>query len=117
MDEITVPIYLITGFLESGKTSLSVLPSSRIISVQRERHFSFSCEEGEEEYDEKNCSKHNAVLEEIVEGPEQFTLDYLKKLNKSSAGAYYSGIQWTVACKKTGRNETPAQAGALYRRL
>lgn len=34
-------------------------------------------EEGEVEYDEKELLKHNTVLE-IVEGPEQFTLDYLK---------------------------------------
>lgn len=38
-------------------------------------------EEGEVEYDEKELLKHNTVLE-IVEGPEQFTLDYLKKLNR-----------------------------------
>ena len=25
-DEVEIPIYLITGFLESGKTSLSILP-------------------------------------------------------------------------------------------
>ncbi len=39
MEEIKVPIYLMTGFLESGKTSFLSFTLSRIISIQMERPF------------------------------------------------------------------------------
>ena len=57
MDEITVPIYLITGFLESARPLSLALPSSRITSVQRERHFSFSAKRERKKYDEEALTK------------------------------------------------------------
>lgn len=42
MDEITVPIYLITGFLESGKTSFLSFTLQQDYFRTEERHFSFS---------------------------------------------------------------------------
>ncbi len=40
MDEIRVPIYLITGFLESGKTTfLRFTPGSGLFPDRMEKHF------------------------------------------------------------------------------
>ena len=80
-DEVEIPIYLITGFLESGKTSFINFTVAQEYFQIDGPTLLITTEEGEVEYDEKELLKHNTVLE-IVEGPEQFTLDYLKKLNR-----------------------------------
>ena len=80
-DEVEIPIYLITGFLESGKTSFINFTVAQEYFQIDGPPLLITTEEGEVEYDEKELLKHNTVLE-IVEGPEQFTLDYLKKLNR-----------------------------------
>ncbi len=61
------PVYLITGFLESGKTSLikSMLEDDNFSAG--ERTLILQCEEGEEELDKVTLRKANAVLEEIDE--------------------------------------------------
>lgn len=110
-DEVEIPIYLITGFLESGKTSFINFTVAQDYFQIDGPTLLITTEEGEVEYDGKELLKHNTVLE-IVEGPEQFTLDYLKKLNrKYRPGAYYSGIQSALECKKTGRNGAAARLG------
>lgn len=76
-DEVEIPIYLITGFLESGKTSFINFTVAQDYFQIDGPTLLITTEEGEVEYDEKELLKHNTVLE-IVEGPEQFTLDYLK---------------------------------------
>ena len=80
-DEVEIPIYLITGFLESGKTSFINFTVAQDYFQIDGPTLLITTEEGEVEYDEKELLKHNTVLE-IVEEPEQFTLDYLKKLNR-----------------------------------
>ena len=80
-DEVECPIFLITGFLESGKTSFINFTVAQDYFQIDGPTLLITTEEGEVEYDEKELLKHNTVLE-IVEGPEQFTLDYLKKLNR-----------------------------------
>ena len=80
-DEVEIPIYLITGFLESGKTSFINFTVAQDYFQIDGPTLLITTEECEVEYDEKELLKHNTVLE-IVEGPEQFTLDYLKKLNR-----------------------------------
>ena len=61
------PIYLITGFLESGKTSLikSMLEDDNFSAG--ERTLIIQCEEGEEELDKNTLRKANAVLETVEE--------------------------------------------------
>ena len=53
MDEITVPIYLITGFLESGKTSFLSFTLQQDYFRTEGKTLLILCEEGEEEYDEE----------------------------------------------------------------
>lgn len=63
--EYKTPIYLITGFLESGKTSLikSMLEDEGFSSG--ERTLIIQCEEGIEEYESALLKKANAVVEEV----------------------------------------------------
>lgn len=110
-DEVEIPIYLITGFLESGKTSFINFTVAQDYFQIDGPTLLITTEEGEVEYDEKELLKHNTVLE-IVEGPEQFTLDYLKKLNRKYRPERiileYNPL-WRR--KKTRRNGTAARLG------
>ena len=74
------PIYLITGFLESGKTSLikSMLEDDNFSAG--ERTLIIQCEEGEEEIDKNTLRKANAVLE-TVEELGDLTENHLNSLN------------------------------------
>lgn len=78
---LEVPVYLITGFLESGKTSFikDVLASPDF--ADGEKTLLLLCEEGEEEYDEKEYSRHNIEIS-TVEHEEDLTLEYLESLQK-----------------------------------
>ena len=64
-NEYKTPVYLVTGFLESGKTSLikSMLEDENFSSG--ERTLIIMCEEGIEELDKQLLRKSNAVLEVI----------------------------------------------------
>ena len=62
-----IPVYLITGFLESGKTTLinSMLADedfSRRSTGGQQRTLIICCEEGVEEYDEEQLKKYGASL-------------------------------------------------------
>ncbi|MDO4619413.1 MAG: GTPase [Lachnospiraceae bacterium] len=75
-DDIRVPVYLITGFLESGKTSF-------INKTVRQDYFQIpqatliiSTEEGEEEYDSADLTKYRTFVQDI-ESEEEFTYEKL----------------------------------------
>ncbi len=76
-----VPVYLITGFLESGKTQFLDFTIGQSYFHIPEKTLLIVCEEGEEEYDQENLKKNNTVME-IIEEPEDFTLETLKMLDK-----------------------------------
>ncbi len=76
-----VPVYLITGFLESGKTQFLDFTIGQSYFRIPEKTLLIVCEEGEEEYDEANLKKNNTVME-VIEEPEDFNLDTLKMLDK-----------------------------------
>ncbi len=76
-----VPVYLITGFLESGKTQFMNFTIQQSYFRIPEKTLLIVCEEGEEEYDEAALKKNNTVIE-IIEEPEDFNLDTLKMLDK-----------------------------------
>lgn len=64
-EEYKTPIYLVTGFLESGKTSLIKNMLEDEDFSAGERTLLIVCEEGEEEYDAKLLRKANTVLQEV----------------------------------------------------
>ena len=75
------PVFLINGFLESGKTTF-------IAETMKEPQFAKAgnvlillCEEGEEEYDEVSLAKQNVSILTIEE-LSQLTPEFLKQLNE-----------------------------------
>lgn len=78
--EYKTPIYLIAGFLESGKTSLikSMLEDDGFSAG--ERTLIIQCEEGIEEYESELLRKSNAVVE-TVDALSDLTPNYLESLN------------------------------------
>jgi len=79
-----IPVYVITGFLESGKTCFirDVLSSPDF--ADGEKTLLVVCEEGEEEYDIKDLDRHNIVVETIEDEEELYSgkLDVLQKKHK-----------------------------------
>ena len=80
-EDYKTPIYLIAGFLESGKTSLirSMLEDDGFSSG--ERTLILVCEEGEEEYDKALLRKANAVVE-TVDSLSDLTENRMRAMNE-----------------------------------
>ena len=72
-----IPVYLFTGFLESGKTSFieSILKDPNF--SEGERTLLIACEEGEREYDRDLLQENNCVLVP-VENQEDFNKAFLQ---------------------------------------
>ncbi len=79
-NDALVPVYVICGFLESGKTELitNMIESD---TFEDEKTLVICCEEGEKEYDEELLKEHGAVLA-MLEEPEDMENDGLVKLDK-----------------------------------
>ena len=65
MDDIRVPIYLVTGFLESGKTTFLDFTLQQEYFAIDGKTLLILCEEGEEEYDMDKLTykPHSVVLD------------------------------------------------------
>lgn len=80
MDEIRVPIYLISGFLESGKTSFLNFTLQQDYFCIEGKTLLILCEEGEEEYDMEALKLTNTVVE-IIEKEEDLTPERLMAMD------------------------------------
>jgi len=76
-----IPVYLITGFLESGKTTFLQETLSDEGFYQGETTLVILCEEGEEELD-PSVYPSDKVFLETVDSPELLTAEYLEALEK-----------------------------------
>ncbi len=74
-----VPVYIINGFLESGKTTFIRETLKDPEFSGKERTLIIACEEGEEEYDESMLAKYNTAVV-TVEEREELTPEYLRML-------------------------------------
>ncbi|MGN1368398.1 MAG: GTP-binding protein [Aristaeellaceae bacterium] len=82
-----IPVYLITGFLESGKTTLikSMLADeefSRRSTGGKQNTLVICCEEGIEEYDEEQLKKVGASLV-MLDSAEEITTERMAELAKT----------------------------------
>lgn len=75
------PVYMINGFLESGKTEFITYTIAQPYFQSKGLTLIIVCEEGEVEYDEKLLKQHKAVVETIEE-ESQFTSSNLVELEK-----------------------------------
>ena len=76
-----VLVYLMTGFLDSGKTQFLKFTLSQDYFQIRGKTLLLLCEEGEEEYDPEEMKRCNVVTE-YVESQEQLSEVYLRELDE-----------------------------------
>ena len=76
-----MPVYLMTGFLESGKTSFILETLNDKEFSRGEKTLVIACEEGEVEYDERIIKASNSVVE-YIENEEDFNPENLGALVK-----------------------------------
>ena len=75
-----IPVYVFTGFLESGKTKMIHETMTDKRFQDKERTLILLCEEGIEEYDPSEYSGN--VFLEVIEAPEELTQENLTALLK-----------------------------------
>ncbi len=93
-----VPVYLITGFLESGKTSFILETLNDKEFSKGEKTLVIACEQGEVEFDERILKASNSVVEYIEEeedfNPTNLTA-LIKKHKPSRVMLEYNGM-WSL---------------------
>ncbi|MBR5248643.1 MAG: GTPase [Lachnospiraceae bacterium] len=75
------PVYVINGFLESGKTEFIAFTLDQPYFRIKGKTLILLCEEGEVEYDEKLLDRSRCVVE-VIEEEEDFTPSHLIELEK-----------------------------------
>lgn len=75
------PVYMINGFLESGKTEFITFTLEQPYFQVKGKTLLILCEEGELSYEEELLEKSRTVLE-LVDEEEDFTPEYLMELEK-----------------------------------
>ncbi len=81
MPDSRIPLYLITGFLDAGKTTLLTDTLNMDYFNDGQRTVLLLCEDGEEEYDPQFLSQRNCRLVP-VESQEQLNTEFLKEVDR-----------------------------------
>lgn len=76
-----IPVYMINGFLESGKTEFIKYTIAQPYFQSRGTTLLILCEEGEVEYEAKLLKKSRTVVE-LIEDEDDFTIENLEELVK-----------------------------------
>ena len=74
-------VYLFTGFMDSGKTSLITNTLVDAEFAEDAKSLVIVCEEGDVEYDEKKFAGVNAAVV-LLESPDELSEETLKKLDE-----------------------------------
>ena len=94
-----IPVYMICGFLDAGKTNFIAPMLTGEEFTEDERTLLLVCEEGEEEYDPEALGKHN-VVPIFLEGKEDLTLSRMEALEAeyrpTQIVVEYNGM-WQIA--------------------
>lgn len=94
-----IPVYLISGFLEAGKTNFIAPMLTGDDFTEDEHTLLIVTEEGEEEYDIEELRRHD-VRVEVIDSEKEFTLQTLKKLDAkyqpTQVVLEYNGM-WQIA--------------------
>ncbi len=78
---VSCPIYVIAGFLDSGKTSFIKYTVEQDYFEIEGTTLLIVCEEGEEEYDDKSLLMHNTI-KIVIDDKDELTYERLKELKK-----------------------------------
>ena len=99
MDEVTTPIYLISGFLESGKTTFLKFTLDQDYFRIDGKTLLILCEEGEEEYDIDKLNRDDTIVE-VLKSREELTTQRLYTMdilhNPDRVIIEYNGM-WLVS--------------------
>ncbi len=87
-----IPVYLFTGFMDSGKTSLITQTLQENDFGIGSRSLIIACEDGDEEYDEEALEKDKITVV-AVESEEEFTEEYLKDCDETIKPVLFLLIQ------------------------
>lgn len=79
---MVIPVFVVTGFLDSGKTTLVQETLMEQDWIQPGRTLLICCEEGEVEYTSEYLESRNMVLQQVSE-KEQLTPAFFKTLSKT----------------------------------
>lgn len=80
-EEMQIPVFVFTGFLESGKTTMVHEWLDEEYFQDGRKTVVIVCEQGEKEYDEEKLAKKNISVV-YVENKEDFTEEFLQNINK-----------------------------------
>lgn len=75
------PVYIVNGFLESGKTEFICYTLAQPYFQVKGKTLLLVCEEGEEEYDEELLTQSRTVME-VIDEEAAFNADHLLELEK-----------------------------------
>lgn len=75
------PVYVVNGFLESGKTQFLLYTLNQSYFATKDDTLLILCEEGENEYPEKLLRSTGTILVK-VDSIEEFTKEHMEELNK-----------------------------------
>ena len=78
--DMDIPVYLFTGFMDSGKTSMITETLLENDFGTGNKNLIIACEDGDEEYDEEKLAKINTIVVG-VESEEKFTAEFLNECN------------------------------------
>ena len=81
MSDSRIPVYLITGFLDSGKTTLLTDTLNMDYFNDGQRTVLLMCEDGEFEYDPQHLSHRNCRMIPI-EDQEQLNTEFLQEVDR-----------------------------------
>ena len=81
MKDTRIPLYLVTGFLDSGKTTLLCDTLNMDYFDDGQRTVLLMCEDGEAEYPPEKMSKLNTRVIP-VNAPEEFTTAFLDEIDR-----------------------------------
>lgn len=93
-----IPVYLLTGFLESGKTAFIKDTLQDPEFHKGEKTLLIVCEEGEEEYSQEllhSCNTNMVVVEEAVDFQTSFLKECQKKYAPTQVVIEYNGM-WAM---------------------
>ena len=78
-----IPVYVFTGFMDSGKTTLiqETLFENDFAAGGEDRILILACEDGDVEYDIEKLKTINAKVV-MIESEDEFNLDNLSKISK-----------------------------------
>ena len=110
MDEFKVPIYLMTGFLESGKTSFLNFTLAQEYFQIDEPTLLILCEEGEEEYDKKVLKKSRTSVEVI----DSIEMGSTSRFTRGNILAQL-GEQYIVVANAKGLSQRAVMVGHAFR--